>query len=323
MQINFIDPVHLFIVLAILVILVGLILFFNGLVLLINRGTSISHRLDHYVSTNDTPMQQGGKGHIFPREISGSFFRRMMSGFGTAIKNFIFNFAPDSMTKKLEHDLLVAGSPANIRARDFYFIQFFSIITGLLLGVLLNLENRDPVDIVKLALGALVLIMFAILPRAWLSRRMTTTREQVRRDLPDALDMLSVCASAGLGFDQSLQKISVYWSTTLGIEIRRTLHEMDMGISRSDALTNLSNRLDVDDLSRFIKIIIQAETMGMSYADVLHSQALQMRVLRQFRAREIANRLPAKMIIPLAVMIFPALLAVIIGPVIPTLFDLF
>ena len=85
----------------------------------------------------------------------------------------------------------------------------------------------------------------------------------------------------------------------------------------------MADRLDVDDLSRFITIIVQAETMGMSYADVLHSQAEQMRILRQYRAREIANKLPAKMILPLALFIFPALLAVILGPVRPTLLSLF
>jgi tight adherence protein C len=98
---------------------------------------------------------------------------------------------------------------------------------------------------------------------------------------------------------------------------------MEMGVSRSTALKDMSKRLDVDDLSQFIAIIIQAEMIGMSYADVLQSQALQMRVLRQFRAREIANKLPAKMIIPLATCIFPAILAVILGPAIPTLMDIF
>jgi tight adherence protein C len=61
----------------------------------------------------------------------------------------------------------------------------------------------------------------------------------------------------------------------------------------------------------------------MSYADVLHNQALQMRVLRQYRAKEIANKLPAKMIIPLALCIFPALIAVILGPALPTIMGLF
>jgi tight adherence protein C len=142
-------------------------------------------------------------------------------------------------------------------------------------------------------------------------------------ELPDALDMLSVCASAGLGFDQSLQKISTYWDTELGREIRRVTNEMEMGVPRSTALRNLSNRLEVDDLTQFIAVIVQAEKIGMSYADVLHSQALQLRVMRQVRAREIANRLPGKIIIPVILFIFPAMIAVILGPAIPTIMSIF
>jgi tight adherence protein C len=98
---------------------------------------------------------------------------------------------------------------------------------------------------------------------------------------------------------------------------------MEMGVPRVNALRNMSDRLDVDDLSRFISLIIQAEKVGMSYADVLHSQAIQMRVQRQYRAREIANKLPGKMIIPIALLIFPAIIAVILGPAIPTLLNAF
>ena len=96
-----------------------------------------------------------------------------------------------------------------------------------------------------------------------------------------------------------------------------------MGVSRTTALTNMSDRLDVDDLTSFITIIIQAELMGMSYADVLHSQAMQLRVMRQYRAREMANKLPAKMIIPLALFIFPAIIIVILGPVFPRILNIF
>jgi tight adherence protein C len=85
----------------------------------------------------------------------------------------------------------------------------------------------------------------------------------------------------------------------------------------------MSSRLDVDDLSQFVAIIVQAEKIGMSYSDVLHSQALQLRVQRQYRAREIANKLPGKMIMPIALLIFPAMLAVILGPSIPILLNLF
>ena len=152
---------------------------------------------------------------------------------------------------------------------------------------------------------------------------MRNRQDEIRRALPDALDMLSVCASAGLGFDQSLQKISSYWDTEFGQEIKRTIQEMEMGVTRSDALRNLSQRLEVNDLSQFVAIIIQAEKIGMSYADVLTSQANQLRIMRQVRAREMANKLPGKMIIPVILFIFPAMIAVILGPTVPILMNLF
>ncbi|MDY6868542.1 MAG: type II secretion system F family protein [Chloroflexota bacterium] len=117
--------------------------------------------------------------------------------------------------------------------------------------------------------------------------------------------------------------MSTYWETELGREFQRVIREMEMGVPRVRALKNLSVRVDVDDLSRFILLILQAEKVGMSYADVLHSQAIQMRVQRQYRAREIANKLPGKMIIPIALFIFPAIIAVILGPAIPTLLNAF
>ena len=150
---------------------------------------------------------------------------------------------------------------------------------------------------------------------------MRARQDEIQRGLPDALDMLSVCASAGLGFDQSLQKISEYWDTELGHELLKTTEEMEMGVSRGEALRHLAERCDVEELSQFVAILVQAERIGMSYADVLHSQAIQMRVLRQLRSREIANKLPARMMMPLVTLIFPAMLIVILGPAIPTVLD--
>jgi len=98
---------------------------------------------------------------------------------------------------------------------------------------------------------------------------------------------------------------------------------MELGETRSDALKNMRNRLDVKDLSQFISIITQAEKIGMSYAEVLQSQALQMRMLRQQRVRENVNKLPGKMVIPMALLIFPAILAVILVPIIPVIMNAF
>jgi tight adherence protein C len=132
--------------------------------------------------------------------------------------------------------------------------------------------------------------------------------------------MLSVCATAGLGFDQSLQRVSEYWETPIGAEFGRVISEMEMGLSRRDALRNLADRLDITELSSFVAFVLQTEQLGTSIVDTMHSQADQMRVERRYRAQEQAQKIPTKMIIPMVFLIFPALLAIILGPVIPLLY---
>jgi tight adherence protein C len=145
----------------------------------------------------------------------------------------------------------------------------------------------------------------------------------IRRGLPDALDMLSVCAIAGLGFDQSMRRVSEHWDTPISNEFGRVVAEMEMGVSRREALRSMAERLNVSELSSFVSVIIQSEQLGMSIADTLHAQAEQMRIERRFRAQEIARTIPIKMLIPLAFLIFPALMAIIIGPAVPALIELF
>jgi tight adherence protein C len=157
----------------------------------------------------------------------------------------------------------------------------------------------------------------------WLSLMAKNKQKEIQKDLPGALDMLSVCVDAGLGFDQAMQRVGEQWKTRLAAELGRVVTEMEMGLSRRDALRNLANRLNIQDLSSFVAIIIQSEQLGSSIADTLHVQADQMRVERRFRAQEKARTVPIKMLIPLAFLIFPAIMAVLIGPAIPPLLDLF
>jgi tight adherence protein C len=222
----------------------------------------------------------------------------------------------------MDHELAIAGNPGGMKAGGFLGLQLLFLVLGLVFAFFW-FTSPTKKDFLWIIIGVLLVVIPPLIPMVWIRGRARAVQDEIRRALPEALDMLSVCASAGLGFDQSLQKISTYWKSKLSEELSRTIYEMEMGLSRANALQALADRLSVEELSSFITIIIQAEKMGMSYAEVLHSQAEQMRVLRLYRAREIANMLPAKMIIPLALLIFPALIAVIIGPAIPTLFDIF
>lgn len=321
MNLEFLNTDLLLVMAGIAVLIFGLIIIFFGVSSWVKRGSRISNRLDQYVGREEEqPVKP--KRSILLRETSGSLFNRTVGNWSKSVLAFFGRFAPQQARDRLEHQLGVAGYPGGLHAGQFSALRFLLFAFGLLVAFLM-LRDLANLSLTRGALAVLVIILGYMLPTSWLSSKIRARQSEIQRGLPDALDMLSVCAAAGMGFDQSLQKITDYWETDLGREFKRTIHEMEMGVSRGTALTNMSKRLDVDDLTNFITIIVQAERMGMSYADVLHSQAQQMRIMRQYRAREIANKLPAKMIIPLALFIFPAIVIVILAPAVPRLLNIF
>ncbi|MCJ7695977.1 MAG: type II secretion system F family protein [Anaerolineaceae bacterium] len=316
---------QLLIILGVIVAILGFGLAIYGLFIWFKKGNKLSKRLDQFVSNAiEVPIDTKGtkQRQIITREINGSLFSRTIESGFKKLLTFLGRFTPKKLAIELERKLTIAGNPGNLHAGDFYAIRFLVLIAGMIVAFIINRDFNN-INMTSVVLGLLVIGICLYLPTGWLNGRVKTTQNEIRRGLPDALDMLSVCASAGLGFDQSLQKISNSWDSELGRKLKRVTQEMEMGSTRAEALKSMSDQLDVDDLTQFITIIIQAEIIGMSYADVLHSQALQMRILRQYRAREIANKLPAKMILPLALMIFPALIAVIVGPAISAILEIF
>jgi tight adherence protein C len=316
---------QLYVIIGVIAGVFGFAIVIYGIISGFKGKHQMSSRIDQFV-TADSVIQdfQGdqNKNQIIAREISGSLFSRTIINWIKKILSFFGKFTPAKQSAEIAHLLEVAGNPGNLRSGDFYAIRFLLLIASMFVAFLINRDFKN-IDSQNLMLGAGIILVAYLAPNYWLKGKARSRQDEIRRGLPDALDMLSVCASAGLGFDQSMQKISSYWDTELGREIKRTTQEMEMGVSRSVALRNLSNRVDVDDLARFVALIIQAEKVGMSYADVLHSQADQMRVQRMYRARELANKLPGKVIIPIGICIFPAIVIVILGPAIPTLLSVF
>ncbi len=322
MNFEIINTDFVLIILGVGVGVLGLGLAIFGAFTWLRRENIISTRLDQFVAVEEQVPDSPIAGQIILREITGSLFSRTVAQWFKIFISFLEKLTPERLANNMEHKLTIAGNPGKMHAPQFIAIRSLLLIGGIFIAFLFNRDLKN-ISAISLGVGILVIGIFLFIPISWLNGCVQSKQFQIRRELPNALDMLSVCADAGLGFDQSLQKISSYWDTELGHELKRVTQEVEMGISRGEALKNMSNRLDVEDLSRFISIIIQAELIGMSYAEVLHAQALQMRILRQYWAREIANKLPAKMILPLVICIFPALIAVILGPIIPTIINLF
>jgi tight adherence protein C len=281
----------------------------------------VKARLNEYVTDESDKLQPMRTSLLIrSREFSGSMLSRIFLPLFQRLINFLGRLTPQGMLESLRHRITVAGNPMGIGAREFFGMRILSIVIGILLAIFFLGRGPGSLNIMGAVLS---FVFFLLLADVWLNSKMHRRQDTIRKGLPDALDMLSVCASAGLGFDQSLQRVSEHWETPIGEEFGRVISEMEMGLSRREAMRSLADRLDIQEISSFVAFVLQSEQLGMSISDTLHAQAAQSRIERRFRAQEQAQKIPTKMLLPLAFLIFPAILAVVLGPSIPRLFNLF
>ena len=139
-------------------------------------------------------------------------------------------------------------------------------------------------------------------------------QEQIRRALPDAMDLLTVSVEAGMGLDAAVAQVARAMPGPLSKEFSRMLQEMQMGQRRADAMRALAGRSRVAELRTMATSVVQATELGIPIAHVLREQAAEMRLRRRQRAEEQAQKVPVKVIFPLVLCLFPALFIVVIGP---------
>jgi tight adherence protein C len=148
----------------------------------------------------------------------------------------------------------------------------------------------------------------------------TERKKRVLRAMPAALDFMAIMVEAGMGFDAALNELVRRWRNTLTDEFALLLIDFQIGKPRRTAWQELSHRTEVPDLNSFVVAMIQSEQTGISIGDLLRTQAEQIRIRRRQRAEEEARMAPVKMLIPMALLIFPTILMVILGPALPQLF---
>jgi tight adherence protein C len=148
----------------------------------------------------------------------------------------------------------------------------------------------------------------------WLSSKIKRRQDNIWKALPDALDLLTICVEAGLGFDMAMGKVYEKWENELAIAFGRVLREIQLGKLRREALRDMAARMDVPDVTAFVAAIIQADQLGVSMAKLLRVQSDQMRTKRRQRAQEKAHQAPVKMMLPMVFLIFPSLWIVLLGP---------
>jgi tight adherence protein C len=172
---------------------------------------------------------------------------------------------------------------------------------------------------------ALAIVGF-LLPSYWLSKMVRRRQLRIFHDLPDVLDLLTVCVEAGLSMDAAIVRIvgdRQFRSSPLAIELRLASQETRAGKPREDALRDLGERTMLDDLKSFVAMLIQTERLGTSLADSLRVHSDSLRTIRRQKAEEAAAKTSIKLLFPLVFLIMPALFVVMLMPAILRMIEIF
>lgn len=216
-------------------------------------------------------------------------------------------------TEKLALQLRKAGM--HISTGSFNYLKLGVMVVGIILSVGIGLLLKDVTSyyIMIIIVGSM---LSALSPTLVLNAKIKKHQNAIRAQLPDTLDLLSVCMEAGLSFDASLLKVSERMEGPLIDELVTVFRQIQLGKSRNDALKTLSDSTDVSELKTFISAVIQANTLGIPITNVLAAQSEQLRIAKREQIKEKAAKVPSKMTIPTVLLILPAIICVIMGPVV-------
>jgi tight adherence protein C len=233
----------------------------------------------------------------------------------------VLKLSPRMTVDKVSRRLMGAGVGRAFSPTSFLASKAFLGVGGFVGGMFLGGVTG------KGALGILLSLLFAligfVLPDIFISFKARSRREEIRSELPDALDLLAVSVEAGLGFDAAIVKLTEHMEGPLIEEFALALGEMRIGESRTKALQKMVERNQAPELAAFVRAIIQADQLGISLGRILRVQATDTRNKRQAAAEEKAMKAPIKMLFPTALFIFPSMFLIILGPAFLNFDDVF
>ncbi|RLD09090.1 MAG: type II secretion system F family protein [Chloroflexota bacterium] len=268
----------------------------------------LDERLNEYIA-------RGEEVTLEEIELSQPITERIIVPIVQAIGELTQRFTPQNAIEQTEKKLELAGNPPGIDPTIFWASRFIAAagVGGLLLFVF-SMGSMEWTWGRKLMMtGSFALIGF-FMPQLLLQSKINTRQDEIRKSMPDALDLLTICVQAGLGFDAAMTRVAEKWEDALADEFARTLREIQLGNVRRIALRNMADRIGISEMTSFVAAIIQSEQLGVSMAKVLRIQSDQMRTRRRQRAEEKAQQAPVKMLFPMALLIFPSLLIILLGP---------
>lgn len=225
--------------------------------------------------------------------------------------NQVINEKKVAKIQQTERLLRMSGMHTSYQNFNFFKVAFAIIFSVVVVGVafVLNLELINTMLIIMI--GIVVAFMA---PDFFLKNMVKSHQQKIRDQLPDVFDLLAVCIGAGLSFDNALLKVIEKMEGPFIDELMTVFRQMQMGVSRVDALTALSDCTDIPELKTFVSAVVQASQLGIPINNVMKVQSQQLRDTRRETAKERGNKAAVKMSLPIMIFIFPALFIVILGP---------
>ena len=250
-------------------------------------------------------------------ELSQPFTERIIYPLARSFGAFAMRFTPQNAINNMSRKLELAGNPGNLDPAIVFALRFMGLPLG---GIFIVLDAIVPpgsfMDGKGLYFAIPTSILGFYLPDLLLTSKIGRRQKEIRKAMPDSLDLLTICVEAGLGFDAAMQKIYEKWDNELARAFWRVVREIQLGKLRREALRDMADRLGIVEMSSFVAAVIQSEQLGVSMAQVLRVQADQMRIRRRQQAEEEAHKAPLKMLLPMAFFIFPSICITLMTPAI-------
>ena len=260
------------------------------------------------------------------KNVDTSFYDRMVKPFLDKLsqsEKYGENATKSARKKKQNEELALKLRKAGIHmsASNFSFFKtaFTAVMVVMAVGIGFVLYPVMEMKALYIAFGLIVVGFLG--PTLYLNNKVKSHQEAIKLQLADTIDLMSVCMEAGLSFDASLVKISERMEGPLIDELMTVFRQIQLGKNRNDALKNMAEMSDVKQLKTFVSSVIQANQLGIPITNVLQTQAEQLRMEKSEEIKETASKVPTKMTIPTVIFILPAIILVILGPMIYQVID--
>lgn len=292
---------------VVLVIIAALVLIFIGV-----RDSSgadpLQERLADYAA-------RGEAASLEEIELSQPLTERIIYPVARKLGELALRFTPQNALQVTQRKIELAGSPRGLDPTLLWALRFIAaVVVGGLIAFLMSIGLKNLGWSTKiLVIGGFTLFGF-YLPEMLVTSKIQRRQREIRKAMPDALDLLTICVEAGLGFDGAMAKVNEKWDNELSIALGRVIREIQLGKLRREALRDMADRMGIPEMTSFVAAVIQSEQLGVSMAKVLRIQSDQMRIKRRQMAEEEAHKAPIKMLIPMALLIFPSICIVLMTP---------